>query len=102
MNTNKSVFWIQNSLKRVLDLLFASVVLILWAPVLLAIGLMIILDSPGPVLFRHRRIGKDGRPFDLYKFRTMVAGGDDTTYMKYLQELIESEKNGKAFWRKGS
>jgi len=87
-------FQLQSIFKRILDVLFASIALILWMPVLLITSVIIKLDSRGPVFFRHRRIGKDGHPFDLYKFRTMTAGGDDSAYMKYLQELIESEKNG--------
>lgn len=59
--------------KRALDLIAASLGLVLLSPLLAAICLWIKLDSPGPVLHRGQRVGKDGRPFHILKFRTMVA-----------------------------
>jgi len=94
MNRDGFSYQVQIRLKRVIDLLISTIALVIWLPFLVTIGIVIKLDSPGPALFRHRRIGKDGRPFVLYKFRTMVTGGDDSGYMTYLRELIESEKNG--------
>jgi lipopolysaccharide/colanic/teichoic acid biosynthesis glycosyltransferase len=84
---------IQLGLKRLLDIIFGSLVLITFSPFLLIIAILIKRDSPGPVIYRHRRIGKEGHPFHLYKFRTMVTGGDDTSYMNYLRELIDSSSN---------
>jgi len=84
----------QQILKRFIDILTAALCLFLFSPIILLIALVIRLDSPGPVFYHHRRIGKEGKPFNLYKFRTMVAGGDDTEYMEYLKALIESERNG--------
>jgi exopolysaccharide biosynthesis polyprenyl glycosylphosphotransferase len=63
-------------LKRALDLAFAVTALVLLAPVLLVFALAIKLDSPGPVLFRQRRVGKDDRPFELLKFRSMHTDAD--------------------------
>ena len=57
--------------KQTLDILIALVALPLFSPVLLLIALAIRLDSTGPALFRQRRMGFRGRPFDVYKFRTM-------------------------------
>jgi lipopolysaccharide/colanic/teichoic acid biosynthesis glycosyltransferase len=62
--------------KRLFDLIVACIGLILFAPVLLVVGLLIKLDSPGPVFYRGERIGKDGVPFKMYKLRTMVANAD--------------------------
>ncbi|MFO0907060.1 MAG: sugar transferase [Isosphaeraceae bacterium] len=62
--------------KRIIDLTAALSVLTLLAPVLLGIALCIRLDSPGPVLFRQRRLGRFGRPFWIYKFRTMRADAE--------------------------
>ena len=84
----------QRGLKRLLDFTIASLFLILFSPVILLLAALIKLDSRGRVIFEHVRIGKDGKPFDLYKFRTMDEGGDDTGYMDYLKELIESSQNG--------
>ena len=63
-------------LKRLFSLLLSSCGLVIMAPVMAMIALAIRLDSPGPVIFRQRRIGKDGKPFILYKFRSMYHGAD--------------------------
>lgn len=63
--------------KRLFDVAAAAVGLILLAPALLAIALWIRIDSPGPALFRQRRVGRHGRHFDIYKFRTMADRPDD-------------------------
>jgi lipopolysaccharide/colanic/teichoic acid biosynthesis glycosyltransferase len=62
--------------KRAVDLAGASAGLLLLAPVMLAIALLIRLDSPGPVLFRQVRRGYRGRPFRMLKFRTMLADAE--------------------------
>ncbi len=62
--------------KRVFDVVVSSLVLLLGAPLFLAIGLLVRIDSPGPVLFRQRRIGLHGRRFWLYKFRSMIDGAE--------------------------
>jgi exopolysaccharide biosynthesis polyprenyl glycosylphosphotransferase len=63
-------------LKRGLDLALGILVTIALAPVLLACTIAIKLDSPGPVFFRQRRIGRDDRPFEVFKFRSMYADAD--------------------------
>jgi exopolysaccharide biosynthesis polyprenyl glycosylphosphotransferase len=64
-------------LKRTFDVLVASLILIVLAPLLLLIALAIRLTSPGPVLFRQTRVGRNGREFRMLKFRTMVHGADE-------------------------
>jgi lipopolysaccharide/colanic/teichoic acid biosynthesis glycosyltransferase len=59
---------------RFLDLLVATLGLIVFSPVLAVIALLIKLESPGPVLFRQTRVGKDEEPFQVYKFRSMTVG----------------------------
>ena len=63
--------------KRLVDLLVSGVLLLLFAPLLLAVAVWVRLDSPGPALFRQQRVGRGGRPFSIHKFRTMRvdAGG---------------------------
>ena len=61
-----------NLLKRAFDILFSFIGLLLLSPLLLIIAVLIRLDSPGPIFFTQIRIGKNFRPFRLYKFRTMV------------------------------
>ncbi len=60
--------------KRAFDLLIAALALLLLAPLLLAVALLIKLDSPGPVFFRQERVGRHGVPFRIHKFRTMREG----------------------------
>jgi exopolysaccharide biosynthesis polyprenyl glycosylphosphotransferase len=62
--------------KAVIDRGAAAVLLVLGAPVLLVLTLTIRCTSPGAALYRHRRVGKRGRPFDLFKFRSMAVGAD--------------------------
>ncbi|MGW8375288.1 sugar transferase [Streptomyces sp. ODS28] len=62
--------------KEVVDRLGAAVLLTLFAPLMLLVGLTVLLDSRGGVFYRQRRVGKDGREFTIFKFRTMVAGAD--------------------------
>ena len=57
--------------KRLFDVLFAGIALVILSPLLLAAAVAIRLGSRGPAIFRQERAGKDGRPFLLYKFRTM-------------------------------
>jgi lipopolysaccharide/colanic/teichoic acid biosynthesis glycosyltransferase len=61
---------------RALDLALGALLLLLAAPLLALAALAIRLESGGPVLFRQRRVGRDGRPFDLWKLRTMVSGAE--------------------------
>jgi lipopolysaccharide/colanic/teichoic acid biosynthesis glycosyltransferase len=61
---------------RALDLLVASLVLALAAPLLALAAILIKLESRGPVFYRQRRVGRDGAPFELWKLRTMVPGAE--------------------------
>lgn len=65
-------------MKRAFDIVMAAVGLIGLSPFFLFIALLIKLSSPGPTLFRQERIGKGGRPFLIYKFRTMVCDASRT------------------------
>jgi lipopolysaccharide/colanic/teichoic acid biosynthesis glycosyltransferase len=62
--------------KRLYDLFFASLGLVLLGPILLLIALAVKLADRGPVFYRQRRIGRDGVPFFIWKFRTMIPGAD--------------------------
>lgn len=82
----------QQVLKRMFDVVFTLVGLIFISPLLLLIAIAIKLDSKGPVFYIHTRIGKDGVPFPLYKFRSMAINAPDNGYMDYLRQLIESDR----------
>jgi lipopolysaccharide/colanic/teichoic acid biosynthesis glycosyltransferase len=62
--------------KRALDVVVAGTVLVLAAPVLAVAALLIRLETHGHPIYRQRRVGRDGAPFDLYKLRTMVSGAE--------------------------
>lgn len=64
-------------IKRLFDILVATIATIALSPVLIGAALAVKLTSPGPVLFRQPRIGKDGRPFSIYKFRSMRTEASD-------------------------
>lgn len=59
--------------KRVFDMIAAALALVTTAPVSATVAVAIKADSPGPVLFRQRRVGRGGKPFEIYKFRTMTT-----------------------------
>ena len=73
-------------MNRALDLIVAAAGLALCSPILLAAAIAIRLDSPGPVFYRHTRIGKDGVPFELWKLRTMVVGAEHQGAGLYIEE----------------
>jgi lipopolysaccharide/colanic/teichoic acid biosynthesis glycosyltransferase len=64
--------------KRVFDLVFASLALLVLLPLLACLALMVKLDSPGPALFRQTRVGRRGRMFRIIKFRSMRVDAPDT------------------------
>lgn len=68
-----AVPWHYAIAKRVADLIVSSTLLVLLAPVFLLIGFLIRLDSPGPALFVQKRVGRNGKLFDIYKFRSMYT-----------------------------
>ena len=63
-------------IKKIFDLTFASFCLIISFPILLLISLLVKIDSKGPILFKQKRIGINGKPFILYKFRTMILNAE--------------------------
>jgi exopolysaccharide biosynthesis polyprenyl glycosylphosphotransferase len=66
----------QSALKRAFDLVISSIALVALSPLMAVIAIAVKLTSPGPVLFRQQRVTKDGRPFTVLKFRTMVTDPD--------------------------
>jgi lipopolysaccharide/colanic/teichoic acid biosynthesis glycosyltransferase len=75
--------------KRVIDLAGAGLGLLLLSPLMLVVAAIIRLTSSGPVMFRQTRLGKDGKPFQIFKFRTMLP--DAEARLKDLEHLNESE-----------
>lgn len=80
-------------LKRTTDLCFSFFGLIAFWPFLLVLAFIVRLQSPGPILYRSLRVGKKGRLFVCYKFRTMVVGADD----KKESLRVQNERIGASF-----
>ena len=73
-----SIGWVQerediNRVQRALEWCFALIVLVVSAPLIAVLAILIKLDSPGPVFFRHKRLGRGAKPFDFIKLRTFYA-----------------------------
>jgi lipopolysaccharide/colanic/teichoic acid biosynthesis glycosyltransferase len=71
---------------RALDVLLAALLLVVTAPLLALAALAIRLESRGPVFYRQRRVGRHGRPFELWKLRTMVPGAESMGAGVYVLE----------------
>lgn len=83
------------SVKRTSDVAISSLALILLMPIMLLIGAIIKLESKGKVFYKQKRIGKNGKYFTIYKFRTMVSDADN--FEKYFskEQLIKYKENFK-------
>lgn len=68
--------------KRILDIIVALGLIVLFLPIWIFIPILIMLDSKGPILFTHKRVGKNGKPIHLLKFRSMVADADEILHKK--------------------
>lgn len=79
--------------KRLLDLGVALVLSILFLPFWVVIPLLIWFDTGLPIIFRHKRVGKGGQEFYIYKFRSMVLGADEILYKKD-KKLLAKFKEG--------
>lgn len=84
----------RQALKRVFDILICGAALPFIMPLGLLLALLIMVDSKGAAIYRHERIGKNGKPFALYKFRTMVEDAD-----KLLDACLESDPELAAEWQ---
>jgi len=78
------------AIKRVVDVAGAAALLVLSAPFFLFAAWRIRRDSPGPVLFRQTRLGRDQREFTLLKFRTMVCDVDNTVHREYVKRTMSA------------
>jgi exopolysaccharide biosynthesis polyprenyl glycosylphosphotransferase len=79
--------------KRTFDIILSSIALWLLSPLFLAIAIGIKLSSKGPVVFKQVRIGKNGKPFNFYKFRSMHLGTNDNQHKEYVQDFIKGNNN---------
>ena len=82
-------------IKTIFDYVLTITGTIAISPILIVIALWIYKDSPGPVIFKHRRIGKNGKEFNCYKFRSMCIDAKEK-----LEELLKNDPQAKAEWEK--
>jgi lipopolysaccharide/colanic/teichoic acid biosynthesis glycosyltransferase len=88
---SKPLFWQQMPWwKRGIDIFGSLAGLVLMAPLFLAIAIFIKIVSPGPVFFTQKRVGYLGRPFTMFKFRTMRVNADTTLHENHVTELIQN------------
>jgi len=78
--------------KRGVDIFVAAVLLVLLVPFLALTALAICLDSPGPAIFRQKRVGRWGREFTLFKFRSMYANADEEVHRQFATQYINGHK----------
>jgi len=83
-------------LKRALDVFIALLLLIIFGPLMLAIVLAIRLFSPGPILYKQTRIGKNGKPFKMLKFRSMRLENAPDIHREYVIDLILNNHDPKS------
>jgi len=83
--------WLYGVAKRALDIVVSLIALVLLAPVFVLCALAIILDSPGPVLFRQQRVGRRGRVFTMLKFRSMVVNAESDVHREYATAFVRGQ-----------
>jgi len=74
--------------QRLFDLVGAGLLLLVSLPLFIVVAVLVWLDSPGGVIFRQIRVGRHGRPFTLFKFRTMVADADPGFHRRHVRGLL--------------
>jgi len=81
-------FW-YDTVKRILDIIVAFVGLVFFFPLWLLIAIAIKVTSPGPICYVADTVGKDGKIFPFYKFRTMRTASDETAHEQYLARFVK-------------
>lgn len=82
-------------IKRILDVTLATIGLVLLLPIFVIIGICIKIDSKGPIFFMHNRIGKNGKNFKMYKFRTMKKDAENMISSFTPEQMKEWKENYK-------
>lgn len=83
--------------KRLFDVVISTALSIVFLPFWIIIPVLIYFDSGYPIIFRHKRVGKNGQEFYIYKFRSMVQGADDYLHSGKNRQLLEEFK--KSDWK---
>lgn len=83
--------------KRPLDLLVGAPLFIVLLPAMVLLGVLVKLESPGPVFYRQERVGRDGRPFRIFKFRTMQTNNDESAHREAAARWFAGHPNGTGY-----
>ena len=83
----------KNTTKRIIDILSALFLFVIFLPFWIIIPILIKLDSPGPVFYKHKRVGKNGKEFWFFKFRSMVCNADEILHQQD-KKLLDKFKKG--------
>ncbi|MFN2136691.1 MAG: sugar transferase, partial [Candidatus Promineifilaceae bacterium] len=86
---------VQRLAKRAFDLLIGGIASLVILPLLGIVAIAIKIDNPGPIIFRQKRVGENGRLFEMYKFRSMIVGAEDLQ-----DEVTEQDPDGKILYKK--
>ena len=86
---------VQRLMKRMFDLLFGGIAALIISPLLGLVALAIKIDNPGPIIFRQKRVGENGRIFNMYKFRSMIEGAEALQ-----DEVTEYDDQGQMLYKK--
>lgn len=82
-------------IKRIIDCILSIMALIILSPIYLIIALAVKIDSPGPIFFKHTRIGKNGKTIKIYKYRTMVTNAEELIKQFTPEQMKEYKENFK-------
>lgn len=83
----------RRAVKRAIDIFLGSIALLIAGPVLLVSAIAVRRTSQGPIIYKQERIGMDGRPFQMLKFRTMFTDNDPGHHREYVKSLIEGSQD---------
>jgi lipopolysaccharide/colanic/teichoic acid biosynthesis glycosyltransferase len=84
--------------KRILNFLLALIMLIIMAPLMVIVAILIKLDSAGPIVYKQKRLGKDGEHIYIYKFRTMKTNLFNDKLNKYIEGLLTGPEQRDSTW----
>ena len=79
-------------MKRFFDIILSVVAVLFLSPVLIIISIIIKIGSPGGALFKQERVGKLGKPFFIYKFRSMIKNAESMAHTRHRKMMQESPK----------
>lgn len=90
MKKNKATFYF---IKRMIDIIGSILLLVLFSPIIIIASILIYASSPGPVIFKQKRVGKNSKPFLMYKFRSMYIGDNDKRLKENYPKLWQKYKD---------